>query len=61
MMNFSREGTAELIDDPWASEIDNAPAPRFPGLATGDAAASTGCSPLTTGPGGARSPPIRTP
>jgi para-nitrobenzyl esterase len=45
MMNFSREGTAELIDDPWASEIDNAPAPRFPGLATGDAARRPGGRP----------------
>jgi hypothetical protein len=31
-MDFSRQGTAELIDDPWAAEIDAAPPSRYPGV-----------------------------
>ena len=38
MMDFSRQGTADLIDDPWAAEIDAAPPARYPGMSVGGAA-----------------------
>jgi para-nitrobenzyl esterase len=37
IMNFSEQGTADFIDDPWASEIDAAPPPQYPGLNAGGA------------------------
>jgi para-nitrobenzyl esterase len=46
MMDFSRQGTADLIDDPWGAEIDAAPPARFPGMNVGGAAGRGG------GPGG---------
>lgn len=45
IMNISEGGAAEVIDDPWANEIDAAPSPRYPGLSAGGAergAAPTG-------------------
>jgi para-nitrobenzyl esterase len=38
MMDFSREGTAILGDDPWGAEIDGAPPSRYPGMRKGGAA-----------------------
>lgn len=35
IMHFSVEGTAKMIKDPWADEIDASPAPKYPGLAAG--------------------------
>ena len=42
MMDFSRQGTADLIDDPWAAEIDAAPPARYPGMTVGGAAGRGG-------------------
>lgn len=45
VMDFSAKGTAEVVDDPWATEIDAAPPPQYPGLNVGGArkgAAPTG-------------------
>ena len=42
MMDFSRQGTADLIDDPWAAEIDAAPPARYPGMSVGGAAGRGG-------------------
>jgi para-nitrobenzyl esterase len=38
MMDFSRQGSADLIDDPWGAEIDAAPPSRYPGMRVGGAA-----------------------
>ena len=46
MMDFSTQGTADLIDDPWGAEIDAAPPARYPGMRVGGAAGRSG------GPGG---------
>ena len=35
IMHFTVEGEAEIVKDPWADEIDAAPAPKYPGLAAG--------------------------
>lgn len=32
IMDFSSQGTAVVVKDPWAKEIDAAPEPRYPGL-----------------------------
>jgi para-nitrobenzyl esterase len=37
IMDFSRAGLAEMIEDPWATEIDAAPPPLYPGLNVGGA------------------------
>ena len=42
MMDFSRQGTADLIDDPWGAEIDAAPPARYPGIRVGGAAGRGG-------------------
>ena len=39
MMDFSRQGTADFIDDPWGTEIDAAPPARYPGMRAGGASA----------------------
>ncbi len=42
MMDFSRRGTADLIDDPWGAEIDAAPPSRYPGMRVGGASGRSG-------------------
>jgi len=42
MMDFSRQGTADLIDDPWGAEIDAAPPSRYPGMRVGGASGRSG-------------------
>ena len=42
MMDLSRQGTANLIDDPWGAEIDAAPPSRYPGMRVGGAAGRAG-------------------
>jgi hypothetical protein len=37
MMDFSRQETAELVDDPWGVEIDAASPSRYPGMPAGGA------------------------
>jgi para-nitrobenzyl esterase len=38
MMDFSRQGTADLIEDPLGAAIDAAPPARYPGMTAGGAA-----------------------
>ena len=42
MMDLSRQGTADLIDDPWGAEIDAAPPPRYTGMRVDGAAGRGG-------------------
>jgi para-nitrobenzyl esterase len=42
MMDFSRQGTADLIDDPWGADIDATPPARYPGMTVGGAAGRAG-------------------
>ena len=44
IMDFSRNGTADVVADPWASEIDASAPPRYPGLAAGGARSSSSMS-----------------
>ena len=42
--NFSRQGTADLVEDPWGAEIDAAPPSRYPGMRPGGASEVNGAT-----------------
>jgi para-nitrobenzyl esterase len=48
MMDFTLEGTAVVKEDPWAAELEAAPAPIYPGLMIGGASLPQG--PAAGGP-----------